>query len=393
MLDENDIFPFYNALFTIIGTGLIIYTKDGYINKLLSLKFFVWIGLISYSLYLYHWPSIVFISYLNDSKLDTSLYVYILLLTIILSLLSYFYIEKKFRYMENKKSLKWISIIAIILLLVSSLILSSFVKSIPSNKSELISPEEFSNAQNKRYSLVNTGCKATELNNTKRCNMMAPLQIMTMGNSHAIDSYNMIYPKVKDNEQINLIHFRTITGCGYELKNEKVISTTNKCTKEAGLLSNSEFIKKIDVLVVHFFKFKDWGTNAIGLIDFIREQNPNMKIIVIGSYIGVRPNKCFDLINTSGSYNACSDPNNVTYTGDEDLDWIMSQPFTKENFLYIDTLKLLCGKSKKLHECTTKIKNGMVFYDGDHFSIEGAALLGEKAWTYYENEMNEFGVK
>ncbi len=84
--------------FTILGTAIIIYNYNynGFINNILSSKLFVGTGLISYSLYLWHYPIFAFkqIKSQNLSDFDK---VELIILTIILSILSYFLVEKPFR--------------------------------------------------------------------------------------------------------------------------------------------------------------------------------------------------------------------------------------------------------------------------------------------------------
>jgi len=99
--------PGLATLFPVIGTFLIIIfsNKNNLINKLLSFKPIVFIGLISYSLYLWHLPIFVF---LRISEIDfSSNYHYILLviLIFILSIFSYYFVEKPFRN-KNTTSLK-----------------------------------------------------------------------------------------------------------------------------------------------------------------------------------------------------------------------------------------------------------------------------------------------
>ena len=85
-----------------LGATLYIYsgTNQDYIpliNKIFSLKPFIAIGLISYSLYLWHWPIIAYINYMSIDK-TIAIKIAILIVSIILATLTYFLIEKPFRY-------------------------------------------------------------------------------------------------------------------------------------------------------------------------------------------------------------------------------------------------------------------------------------------------------
>jgi peptidoglycan/LPS O-acetylase OafA/YrhL len=98
LFDKNTTFPSYNALMPVLGAAFIIFSnnKNNIINKLLTNKLIVYIGLISYSLYLWHWPLIVIKNwvYPNAAFLVDFLTI---CLCFILSALSYRYIEKPFR--------------------------------------------------------------------------------------------------------------------------------------------------------------------------------------------------------------------------------------------------------------------------------------------------------
>jgi peptidoglycan/LPS O-acetylase OafA/YrhL len=66
-------FPTYNALAPCVGTALLIFSGDArYTGLLLRNRIAVGIGLISYSLYLIHWPLIVFYRYLTLAPLDAT---------------------------------------------------------------------------------------------------------------------------------------------------------------------------------------------------------------------------------------------------------------------------------------------------------------------------------
>ena len=100
---DNDIFhPSFFTLSPIIGVCLIIWfsNKDELITKVLSTKLFVGIGLISYSLYLWHYPIFAFnrMSGFAQESLFKQLLLGIIIL--ILSIISYVLVERPAR---NKK--------------------------------------------------------------------------------------------------------------------------------------------------------------------------------------------------------------------------------------------------------------------------------------------------
>ncbi|NIO39849.1 MAG: acyltransferase, partial [Burkholderiales bacterium] len=56
VLDSKDPFPGAWALLPTLGTACLVYSKDSWINRYaLASRPLVWIGLISYPLYLWHW--------------------------------------------------------------------------------------------------------------------------------------------------------------------------------------------------------------------------------------------------------------------------------------------------------------------------------------------------
>lgn len=97
---EMTLFPGIAALVPVLGASLIIYSgMDGAsaIGKFLSCRPMVYLGLISYSLYLWHWPLLVFANNLIARDLTPREGVGIMLLTYGISVISLKYIELPFR--------------------------------------------------------------------------------------------------------------------------------------------------------------------------------------------------------------------------------------------------------------------------------------------------------
>tara|TARA_B100001057_G_scaffold500646_1_gene616848 strand:- start:3623 stop:5656 length:2034 start_codon:yes stop_codon:yes gene_type:complete len=95
--------PSLYTLIPIIGACLIIWfsNKDEFITKLLSSRLFVGIGLISYSLYLWHYPIFAFAR--NKNLTHTFFEKFELIsLCVILSIITFYFVEKPFRKKGNK---------------------------------------------------------------------------------------------------------------------------------------------------------------------------------------------------------------------------------------------------------------------------------------------------
>lgn len=110
-------FPGGMALLPVIGSGLIIYAGDSRNNKvgsILATKLFRFPGLISYSLYLWHWPVLVFYKMYAIEPISNIGVLMLLCVVAILSYLSWKFIEAPFRdhqFIENQK--KYYSLVAV----------------------------------------------------------------------------------------------------------------------------------------------------------------------------------------------------------------------------------------------------------------------------------------
>jgi len=112
--------PSFYSLIPVVGTMLIIWFahKDELITRILSCKIFVFFGLISYSLYLFHFPIFAFARNINLNEADVVYKILLILLNVIISIVSYYLVEKTFR----KKKYPFQKIIIILLISVFCLV-------------------------------------------------------------------------------------------------------------------------------------------------------------------------------------------------------------------------------------------------------------------------------
>ncbi len=102
LYDDATAFPGLNALYPCLGSALLIYvggaTTTGFVTRLLSSRPFVAVGLISYSLYLVHWPLIALMRFQTVAPLTNLQVVIVLSLSFVLATLCWRFVERPFRH-------------------------------------------------------------------------------------------------------------------------------------------------------------------------------------------------------------------------------------------------------------------------------------------------------
>lgn len=93
VFDESTVFPGLNALWPCLGAGLVIWAREGVASRALRLPPLVFLGLISYSLYLWHWPVLVFARYEGYLLGDPFQTAAAVALSVALAILSWRYVE------------------------------------------------------------------------------------------------------------------------------------------------------------------------------------------------------------------------------------------------------------------------------------------------------------
>jgi peptidoglycan/LPS O-acetylase OafA/YrhL len=99
--DASTPFPGFSALLPCWGTATVFFAAHGndssFLSRMLGLKVIVFFGLISYSLYLWHWPVLVFAKHYLLRDLDRIEAVSLVGLSVLLAIGSWRFIERPFR--------------------------------------------------------------------------------------------------------------------------------------------------------------------------------------------------------------------------------------------------------------------------------------------------------
>jgi len=102
-------FPGAWALLPTVGAGLLIHAGlDATVNqRLLALRPMVWVGLISYPLYLWHWPLLTFARILQAHVPSTVVVLGLVLMSFVLAWLTWRFVEKPIRSAPRSRALIW----------------------------------------------------------------------------------------------------------------------------------------------------------------------------------------------------------------------------------------------------------------------------------------------
>lgn len=103
-IDGSSAFPGWFAVIPVLGTMLIIVAgPNAWINNsVLSVKPLVWFGLISYPLYLWHWPLLIFVKIIQSGEPGLFTRLAFIAVSILLAWLTYRYVESPVRAAHNK---------------------------------------------------------------------------------------------------------------------------------------------------------------------------------------------------------------------------------------------------------------------------------------------------
>lgn len=170
-----------SVILPVIGSAIIIAycSKDDFIGNWLSKKPFVFIGKLSYSLYLWHWPIIVFANFIFFQFYDNNIIriTIILILTIFFSLISYYLVEKPTR--KSKHTFK-----VVLGLIASVLVITIIYKSDYLNKDY---PNNFKTLAfyGVYYDITPTIKPLSEMNRLKREGIIAPERDSVFAQSYA----------------------------------------------------------------------------------------------------------------------------------------------------------------------------------------------------------------
>lgn len=380
------VFPGFYALIPCIGTAMMI-GSGGHsrFSFLLGSRAPRFIGEISYSLYLVHWPVYVLTSYVLVFPMDNGQVVIGLIATLVLSLILYFVIEKPLRTPGAViKSGPAFSLacslfaIAIIIPSASSWAEKGWEWRIPKELQE-INHIETADTTGYTWKVQEKLAAKNEFQKSSK------KKILVIGDSQSADVINMMSESgaLENNDVIaRTIYF----DCGtpfvsqqdmedyFYKKNPKTIARPElipKCEKQIDGVINGKLIKEADEIYIAFYYLPNLQSYVIKGIDKIKETSKG-EVIVFGrkgfSKGSIDIANSFKRVVGLEKYGAkFIDPLSPKINMD-------LHAYAGQNF--IDVLGYICKDAEDCSVLTDDMKP--IYYDNAHFTKYGAKYIGNK---------------
>jgi peptidoglycan/LPS O-acetylase OafA/YrhL len=374
MLTHESPFPGLIAIIPTLGTILLIWgTKNTQTttNKLLSSPLPRFFGNISYSLYLWHWPVIVFYKINISPSLNYVDKIIVLIVAISLGYLSWKFVEQRTRVISLKKKKYFFVMVGLSSLLLSVLSLVAIQTNwLKSEKMQWeMQMESYISYQMKAQlgkCFLFSGADDVNFYNEKECITIGKENnVVLIGDSHAAQYYSALntLDKIGDLSQI------TSSGCRPVLNGKGHTRCTELMKKTfKSLLDHYPF----DTIILAA-RWQD--TELVKLketLEFLKNKVPN--IIVIGRVIEY--SQSLPILLARFSYE--KDENEafqITNARKYDEIYLLDK-MTKEIVLtaganYISAFDILCEKGS----CLTELNGVPVQFDYSHLTEEGAEFI------------------
>lgn len=368
---EKTQFPGVNALLPCVGAAFCIYSGNMCLSgKFLSNRLFVAIGLISYSLYLAHWPVIVFYKYCFGGAAFNVLEACLLTVaSFVVAIFMYHCIEKPFRR-GGASNAGFLTSGAFLALSISYLAASMWAQEGWGWRewatSGSISSETVKNGKEHRFKIRQEICQRkgwTECDNL----IAGRVNALILGDSHAIDALNA-FEKIYPNHNFVMSE---LGGCPPYRDIGKITQPNHpgleKCKDINVLRFDTEYLKRFDYIVINVLF--GWYTpeHLREYLDFLKE-NKISKVVVIGDYLVLKKDM-YELLNEYG-FNSVALSKWIDRSAS--VEAILRPEVGGEGYFYLSKRNALC----KGDTCELFDRNNIPFtYDQHHLSYEFAARL------------------
>ena len=400
--------PSLITLLPLAGVSLIIWfsNKNEIVTNFLSSKILVFFGLISYSLYLWHYPIFSYLRYLEIFNSSNTVKFIAIFVAIIFSILTFFFVERPFRNKDliNKKILlKCFSFSFIYLVIFSLLVIKN--DGFPQRFNKIISDQfeapydsDKINTNKKIYIIGDSHMGAMSYKLKKKLNNIN-YNLIRFNTEYYLNNFNKVNRKTNKVDEVFLNENKKINNFIQNNKNEIIIIhkrwsyylTENRYDNKKGFTEFQkednrfieEYLEPVNTNTKNLKERQTYLKNSIlmSLKDIIKN---NHKLIIVypvpemGFDVPrlmnrkIISNKIFNQKNLpilTTDYNVFLDRNKLIY---EILDSLENK-----NIYKVYPEKIFCNVKIK-NKCIANDEENLFYYDDDHLSLYGSEMLAKE---------------
>ena len=387
-------FPGYAALLPCLGATLIIWAgEENSVARILRAGPFVFIGLISYSLYLWHWPLIVFTRLSVVGPLSLTLQTVLTCLALGLAIMTWRFVETPFRRRDSRglspKAIYVAGGVSLGSLVVCGLIVVG-LRGLPSRiPKDALALEAASSDSSPMRSKCHFG---GSLNQTfdMSCVFGAPVEpdFIVYADSHGAE-LSLVLGELAE-ERGQSVRELTASGCAPTLSvlPEDELEFALRRAGKFCVAYNARMLKKLTSIppatIIVTANAAAWSSEGAatyipGMQKIVHAlRDAGHRVIILGS-VPAHPNECSDssdfgeaghgLARRSDGYTF--DPGMAHY---REIETALEKVATAEHAEYVPVSPLLCDKVG----CKADIDDTVLYFDHGHLSVAGAKLIATK---------------
>jgi len=365
----------------LIVPAILLITLGGIESRwnILNVDLLKYIGKRSYTIYLIHWPIIVFyLESKSNRQLNSLEAIVIALSTFILADVIFRYYEYPLRASGNWSKTFLILVVTMSILLVSisasTLVLNR--KPFSNGESLVFTQSDIDAGKQFRFS---TRIKICEMKGWENCDKPQPskFRALILGDSHAIDALNAMYSVFPEIDY----SMSQLAGCPPTKRMNKFVPRTfpdlDECIKLNQTRFSTDYLQNFDVIVINILFGWYPLEELLNYLIFLHESGVK-KVVVFGDYFETKTEVPL-IINQFGF-----DESQVLaeIIPKIDFDSPLQAQTNKFDFFFVSKRKSLCPIS----ECTFWVSGIPYTWDNHHLSYQFAQRLLDQN----RNELNEY---
>ena len=399
--DKRTPSPGLYTLIPTIGAGLVIVfaNSNNLVGKILGSKLLVFIGLISYSAYLWHQPLLAFARLISVNEPSITLLGLLAILSIILGYLSWRYIETPFRNKESLSRKRIFVFGALGSLLFISIGLfgnlnNGFYDRFSKDEQVLLAMggwdykktmlvyslgKCFIDKDQDYQTLINNECISQNKNikkiivfgDSEAAHLMGGVLTYFKDINYSIEQWTGTSCRAinysKNNKRCDIFYNEFMIKVVPSLNENDIVIISSKWIGALEDIGNNEFIQRIDDL---FNALKITRTNVVVVGSTPEFSDSPFNLMVKKN---LNPNKINNISLISNDFRK--------------VNQLLSEETERYGYIFFDPTDVLCDKNDELM-CLVSEHGSFVFYDGRHLSMYGS----QKVISNIKSNLEFFGI-